>query len=83
MSMCPLCNGISVIEESCEVCHSVMSDKGRLMDYFDDYSAYLDIEGMKLFDGIKNDAQNQQCPHIFYCSKCHIEKTLLIQEEAH
>lgn len=85
MSICPVCNGIEVVSMTCELCNSVMDDKGRLMDYFDDYSAYLEIDGMKLFDGIKDDAKNQQCPHVFYCPNCQIEKTTLIQEieEAH
>ncbi len=81
MSMCPLCNGISSLTTNCQQCHAPMEDKGRIMDYFDDYSAYLDIEGMKLFNGISDDSKNNQCPHVFYCPNCHIEKTVLIQEE--
>lgn len=85
MSMCPLCNGIHSLTLTCETCNIILEDKGRLMDYFDDYSAYLEIDGMKLFDGIENDAKENQCPHVFYCSNCHIEKTELIKEieEAH
>jgi hypothetical protein len=80
MSMCPLCNGMSSPQTNCTTCNGVMDDKGRLLDYFDDYSAYLDIEGMKLFDGIENDQRDHQCPHVFYCPNCHGEKTILIQE---
>jgi hypothetical protein len=83
MSMCPLCNGIQSVSVTCEICNNAMDEKGRLMDYFDDYSAYLDIDGMKLFDGIENDLHKQQCPHVFYCSNCQVEKTILIEEEAH
>ncbi len=80
MSMCPLCNGMSSIESQCSSCQGQMVDQGRLLDYFDDYSAYLDIEGMKLFDGIENDQRDHQCPHVFYCSNCQKEDTVLIQE---
>ncbi|OIJ21388.1 hypothetical protein BKP45_01000 [Anaerobacillus alkalidiazotrophicus] len=80
MAMCPICNGLTSVEIQCEQCHSEMSDKGRLLDYFDDYSAYLDIDGMKLFDGITDDQKNNQCPHVFYCYQCHMENTILIDE---
>ncbi|RXI99865.1 hypothetical protein DS745_13375 [Anaerobacillus alkaliphilus] len=85
MSICPLCNGIESMSINCDQCNLPMEDKGRIMDYFDDYSAYLDIDGMKLFNGIADDARNKQCPHVFYCSQCHTEKTMFIQEieEAH
>lgn len=80
MSMCPLCNGITLVSYKCETCQASLDDQGRLMDYFDDYSAYLDIDGMKLFDGIEEDGKNHQCPHVFSCPNCHTEKTILIQE---
>lgn len=80
MSVCPLCNGLRSSHSNCITCHSLMVDKGRLLDYFDDYSAYLDIEGMKLFDGIENDQRDHQCPHVFNCTNCHTEKMVLIQE---
>ena len=80
MSMCPLCNGLNTVSITCDTCKNNLDDQGRLMDYFDDYSAYLEIDGMKLFDGIENDAKNNQCPHVFYCPQCHYEKTVLINE---
>lgn len=80
MSMCPLCNGMTSIKSNCTTCHNLMSDKGRLLDYFDDYSAYLDIDGMKLFDGIESDQRDHKCPHVFNCTNCHTKKMILIQE---
>lgn len=80
MSMCPLCNGLTSKEMICYKCNRNMDDKGRLLDYFDDYSAYLEIDGMKLFDGIAEDNKNHQCPHVFYCDQCHFEKIVLIEE---
>lgn len=80
MSMCPVCNGLNSLEVECPSCQNQMNDNGRLLDYFDDYSAYLDIEGMKLIDGIADDQKNQQCPHVYYCLNCEAEKTVLIDE---
>ena len=80
MSMCPVCNGLAKIEITCERCNQVLHDKGKIIDYFDDYSAYLDTDGMKLFDGIRDNFKKQQCPHLCYCSQCHTEKTYLVQE---
>lgn len=80
MGICPICNGLENKQIYCANCNKKTTDKGRLLDYFDDYSAYLDIEGMKMFDGISDDAKNHQCPHVFYCDQCRIEKTVLIQE---
>lgn len=80
MSMCPLCNGLDSLQSSCSECGTVMVDEGRYLDYFDDYSPYLEIDGMKLFDGISDDQKNEQCPHVFTCSSCNTESVQLIKE---
>lgn len=82
MYVCPLCNQLTEFQHVCQICHIKMEDKGRIIDYFDDYSAYLDIDDMKLFDGYPKDKQEQECPHLFYCGKCGNEQTLLIKEIA-
>ncbi|WP_096201503.1 hypothetical protein [Bacillus sp. FJAT-45350] len=78
--MCPLCNGMEPVRISCTNCSTALEDKGRIIDYFDDYSAYLDIDDMKKIDGIQNDYSEHQCPHILYCPNCHSESTLLVKE---
>lgn len=80
MYICPLCNQLHEKINKCPNCQNEMEDKGRLMDLFDDYSAYLDIEGMKLFDGYQSDCVHHQCPHVFSCRSCTIEIVDLIQE---
>ncbi|WP_374723686.1 hypothetical protein [Calidifontibacillus erzurumensis] len=50
------------------------------MDYFDNYSPYLEIDGTKLVDGYPNDQKNHQCPHVFYCPNCLTEQVYLIDE---
>ena len=81
MYVCPICNQMEQRDEECPRCHHLMEDRGRIMDYFDDYSAYLDIEGMKQNNGYSNDARNHQCPHIFYCTHCYYNKVVLINEK--
>lgn len=80
MYVCPLCNQFEQRDYECPDCHFLMEDRGRVMDYFDDYSAYLDIEGMKLFDGIPDDQQNHECPHLFFCPRCMKQSIYLIHE---
>ena len=43
MALCPLCNGLKHIQLYCPECNSEMDDKGKVMDYDDEYSAYEDL----------------------------------------
>jgi hypothetical protein len=81
MAICPLCNQLETASYSCRNCSSYLIDGGRLMDYFDDYSAYLDIDGMKQYDGIKSNGEKNQCPHVFYCALCGKDEVKLIVEK--
>ncbi len=79
--MCPLCNGFDANRTfHCPTCSEVMVDSGRLMDYFDDYSAYLEIDGMKKVDGFPDDTSSHQCPHVLTCPTCGSEITQMISE---
>ena len=80
MYVCPLCNQMMQMNYKCATCQTIMEDSGRIMDYFDDYSAYLDIEGMKRCNGYPNDQKNHECPHVFYCTNCGKEEVYLIKE---
>jgi hypothetical protein len=81
MAICPVCNGFQTLELPCPGCGSaIMTDRGREMDYYDDYSAYMPIDQMKLEDGYKNDLSAEQCPHFVKCGHCGFEATYLIQE---
>lgn len=64
--LCPLCNGIENASVRCEICNAQMDDAGRIQDFFDDYSPYLDNDITGLADGVSND----QCLHIFVCPRC-------------
>lgn len=70
MAICPICNGFEKISEKCSSCGNDVEDMGRLMDYYDDYSAYMPIDQMKLEDGYPADFMKQECPHVLKCSAC-------------
>ncbi|NEY70821.1 hypothetical protein [Bacillus mesophilus] len=80
MGICPICNGFESSETTCKQCQSVMEDKGRVIDYFDDYSPYMEIDGMKKIDGYEQTLQQHQCAHLLYCNHCQTEQVIFIQE---
>lgn len=79
MGICPLCNGFKEIQINCQ-CGSKMVDSGREMDFYDDYSAYMEIDHLKLEDGYPNSFSSNQCPHLFTCVSCQRDQVLLIDE---
>ncbi|WP_188206975.1 hypothetical protein [Alkalibacillus aidingensis] len=80
MNLCPLCNGLAKVSIECSKCHSNLDDHGKLTDYFDDYSAYMDIDMVKMFDGDPKSLENHQCLHYFYCQNCQHEEIKAIDE---
>ncbi|MDQ0224295.1 hypothetical protein [Metabacillus niabensis] len=80
MDLCPLCNGLESRIIQCPNCQTIMEDKGKVTDYLDDYSAYMDIDMMKLFDGDQNSLEEHECIHYFYCSSCEHEEVNAIKE---
>jgi hypothetical protein len=57
--VCPTCNAINNMSFPCISCDGRMVDKGRISDYFDDYSADMPIEN-----------EEGYCTHVYQCSKC-------------
>ncbi|TMW70259.1 hypothetical protein [Alteribacter natronophilus] len=81
-SYCPVCNGMKTIEAStCPGCSGLMEDCGKYTDFFDKYSAYEDIETVKLSNGVKDDHTGHLCAHMMYCRDCRIEKVVTIDEK--
>jgi 4-hydroxy-3-methylbut-2-en-1-yl diphosphate synthase IspG/GcpE len=79
-SLCPLCNQFESTMITCPTCLHTMHDLGRVSDYFDDYSPYEDIDGLKQVDGYETDLKEHKCPHYFSCPTCHKNKVFLIEE---
>ncbi|MFT4415891.1 hypothetical protein ACLM5H_18690 [Fredinandcohnia humi] len=80
MNICPLCNGFRNASFPCSQCGNLLEDSGRIIDYFDDYSAYMQIDDMKKIDGIKSTLSEHECAHLFYCVHCNTEEVKLIKE---
>ncbi|WP_066231225.1 hypothetical protein [Geobacillus jurassicus] len=80
MNVCPLCNGLRRVMVYCSYCRQQMEDKGKVTDYFDDYSPYMDADVMKLVDGYLRTYTNHECVHLFYCPTCHEEEVRFIKE---
>lgn len=78
MGVCPVCNGIETITYICRICNETVSDAGRVMDFYDDYSAYMDIDEIKLVDGFPTSVKNGYCPHLYYCQACGYEEVRII-----
>ncbi|KKI90767.1 hypothetical protein WQ54_18625 [Bacillus sp. SA1-12] len=80
MDLCTLCNGLETRMIQCPSCQTIMEDQGKITDYLDDYSAYLDIDIMKLFDGDPTSLETHHCIHYYYCPNCQHEETNAIKE---
>jgi hypothetical protein len=80
MGICPLCNGFETSATACSFCMGIMEDKGRIIDYFDDYSPYMEIEDMKKIDGYEQTKQEHECAHLLFCPACHNEQVIFIKE---
>lgn len=80
MSICPICNGYGSVTVSCPKCSQIMDDQGKISDYFDDYSPYMEIDLMKLEDGFPTNYSESQCVHLYKCPNCGEEQAQFIQE---
>ncbi|MBS4171869.1 hypothetical protein [Bacillus sp. FJAT-49736] len=81
MQWCELCNGVSESTIECIQCGQEMEDQGRIYDYFDDYSPYMEIDLIKLADGDPISSEQPICVHLFKCRECgfDLQKTITIQ----
>ncbi|MCA1321262.1 hypothetical protein LC085_15175 [Bacillus tianshenii] len=80
MAMCPLCNGFEAYETQCASCGSLMLDGGKATDFLDDYSAYMDIDVLKLVDGDLNSLVENICLHMFSCPHCQQDQMVAVKE---
>ncbi|QFT88234.1 hypothetical protein FIU87_06240 [Bacillus sp. THAF10] len=80
MEICPLCNGLKEYHAICQECGGNMIDLGRITDFLDDYSAYMEINTLKLVDGDLTSLENQKCLHLVVCYGCQSEQMLAVTE---
>ncbi len=77
---CPLCNGLTTIVYPCKECGMSMGDFGKVMDYYDDYSAYLETDIQKQTDGDPQSVEQAVCRHLLSCSRCGNDEVISIHE---
>nr|WP_243291536.1 hypothetical protein [Bacillus sp. FJAT-47783] len=80
MAICSLCNGLKDVKRTCPHCKHVIHDNGKVTDFLDDYSAYMDIDMMKLFDGYVHSLEQHQCVHLYFCGNCGYEELYIMHE---
>lgn len=80
MGICQVCNGLVKYIFTCPKCQRSLEEKGRLMDDYDDYSAYMEIDLLKLEDGFPNNFIQKTCAHIYHCATCRYEEIHFFQE---
>ncbi|MDL0421125.1 hypothetical protein P5F75_15210 [Caldifermentibacillus hisashii] len=80
MSICPVCNGFDSVIVPCRICTINMIDEGKLSDFFDDYSPYMEIDLLRLEDGYPQNFHQSQCVHLLQCPACGRQETYFIRE---
>lgn len=70
MPICPFCNGLQYEQYACKKCESAMQDYGKVVDYVDAYSAYMDQKLLTEVDGLTLNNSQQYCLHVMYCGTC-------------
>lgn len=80
MSICPICNGFQSLVLSCQKCSFQLVDEGKMSDFYDDYSPYMEIDLMKLEDGYPENFATEKCVHLLRCSSCGEEQVYFVQE---
>ncbi len=57
--VCPLCNHLKNELYKCSICGGIMEDKGRVQEYYDNYTAEEEIQDSE-----------KLCFHVYYCKNC-------------
>ncbi|KHE73122.1 hypothetical protein LD39_00990 [Halobacillus sp. BBL2006] len=70
MQECGICNGWGESERPCPRCDGTMHDQGRITDFLDDYSPYLELKWTDLVDGDLDSSRTGECVHLFICEDC-------------
>lgn len=74
--ICPVCNGLEELEMNCEKCGGKMIDRGRIAEYYDNYSSYLEMSITEKIDGVPWD----KCVHLYACTSCNDDKRITIDK---
>ncbi|AWB45866.1 hypothetical protein DCC85_17845 [Paenibacillus sp. CAA11] len=65
--ICPLCNGLTSLQEVCPSCRNPLVDNGRLEDYAGPYSPYGSADQYQT----RQLSLQNSCEHVAECFHCH------------
>ncbi len=66
--ICPLCNGFQNVDVKCQRCQTLLTDSGKVTDFFGPYSAYEEYETLGRIED--DEAMEENCIHCFFCPAC-------------
>jgi len=77
---CPLCNGFVEAEEYCLWCGHLMTDTGKMENYYGPYSPY---DNMDQYEPpyCWGSADTESCVHFFSCPVCGSDKKIGVPEK--
>lgn len=76
--ICPVCNGILVLNVDCPNCGYTMTDLGVTTDYFGPYSPY-GIRSWPASDGRTECSGPNGCAHVLECLNCACHSCKLVE----
>lgn len=77
--ICPVCNGLSSINQLCPNCGSNLLDGGIILDYDGPYSPYQDRNMIEFITGIAAE-RDGSCIHLYYCPACHWDTRIAVSK---
>ena len=74
--ICPICNTLENVMIPCENCGDIMIDQGRICNFYDNYSSYLDFDITEKIDNV----DHTKCVHLYHCKSCDSDKRVAISK---
>ncbi|MDQ0115363.1 hypothetical protein [Paenibacillus harenae] len=78
---CPVCNGLTSIQEHCSSCTGSLIDGGRVNDWVGPYAPYEPINEPFANESLDPlEPSLAHCNHIIYCPTCHLTAEISVNE---
>jgi hypothetical protein len=75
--VCPICNGMNVIRNSCPLCGHEMVDGGSVQDYYGPYSPYIE---QNAYGDLAMAGCRGICIHLLYCPACGYDRRERVEQ---
>ncbi|GEM_PF-2414908 len=76
--LCPVCNGIRVLNAVCPVCEASLIDDGRVQDQSDPYAPYQPRS--ENTGHLSSSCNEACCEHSCHCRNCGLEVQFQVNE---